>query len=256
MKKRVLSLAPGATEIVCALGCRDLLVGRSPECDFPPEVETLPECGKSDAGVMRSLRPDILLTESPPPADPPPNAKVIVLETIHIADLWKDILAVANAVGAMEESRETLSTLKNRVVDVLQKTCAFTRRPNVVCVDSVEPLTAAGNWIPELVDFAGGVSMFGAAGRPSAPVDWAELTAKKPDVVVVMPGGLGLERGRLEAEALVEHSVNTKKIFIADGRQYFNRPGPRLVESLEALAEMLWPKLFSFGHEGKIWRKL
>jgi iron complex transport system substrate-binding protein len=305
MKKRVVSLVPSCTEIVCALGRREQLVGRSHECDFPPDVLSLPICSSArissvassaainlevkslaesgaalyeiDAPQLAALRPEIILTQAQcgvcavSRADvekavaqisgAPP--KIICAGAIRFADLWKDILAVAEALDAMDEGRELLANLKNRVVDVLQKTCALPRRPAVACLEWLDPLMAAGNWMPELVDFAGGLNLFGAAGQHSPWLTWAELKTKNPEVILLMPCGFSLERTRQEAAALRSHpawpalrAVKSKNVFVTDGSQFFNRPGPRLVDSLEILAEILWPKLFPSAHQGKAWARL
>ncbi len=301
MKPRVVSLVPSCTEIVCALGCRDQLVGRSHACDFPENVLSLPVCSSTrlaatvssaaindqvksaaaplyeiNAAQLAALRPDLILTQSqcdvcaPSPADiekaisqivPPP--RIIATNPAHLADLWKDIAIVAEALGAATQGRELLSVLKNRVVDVLQKTCGLTRRPTVACLEWLEPLMAAGNWMPELVDFAGGTNVFGVAGQHSPWLAWPDLAAKNPDVIILMPCGFSLERTRLEALALADHpewrklrAVKSHQVYSTDGSAYFNRPGPRLVESLEILSEILWPALFSYGHQNKAWQAL
>ena len=124
---------------------------------------------------------------------------------------------------------------------------------------------AAGNWIPELVGCAGGTNVLGTAGRHSGYLDMAELTAADPDVIAIMPCGFDIERTRREMSPLVSHAawlpltaVKTGRVAITDGNQYFNRPGPRVVESAEILAELLHPDRCDFGHgkEGwSLWRE-
>jgi iron complex transport system substrate-binding protein len=107
---------------------------------------------------------------------------------------------------------------------------------------------------------AGGEDLFGVAGKPSPCLEWDQIVSADPDVILVHPCGFDMAR-TLEEMPLLEHrsgwrelkAVLRGRIFVADGNQYFNRPGPRLVESLEILAEVLHPDLFSFGHEGKGW---
>ena len=304
-KKRVISLLPSCTEIVCALGCADQLVGRSHECDFPPEIKSLPICSSAkinsqnssaeidrevksrlrdalslyeiDLGKLKKLRPDIILTQSQCEVcavsetdlqKAVANAlnfkpEIISLSPKKIADLWSDIQTVANALGAGQRGRELLSKLKNRVVDILEKTCTMKRRPTVACIEWIEPLMAASNWIPELVEFAGGKNLFGEAGKHSPWLDWKTLVESDPEIIVFMPCGFDLARTRSELKSLAPkpeweklRAVRTENIFLTDGSQFFNRPGPRLVESLEILAEIFHPGIFSFGHEGKGWGKL
>ena len=123
-------------------------------------------------------------------------------------------------------------------------------------------MMAGGNWIPELVEMAGGIELFGKAGEHSPWLEWDNLAAADPDVIVILPCGFGIERARQEMPALTSRpgwkslrAVRNGQVYLTDGNQYFNRPGPRLVESLEILAEILHPEAFRFGHEGRGWLK-
>jgi iron complex transport system substrate-binding protein len=149
------------------------------------------------------------------------------------------------------------------VVDVILKTCMLKKKPSVACLEWLDPLMAAGNWLPEMVELSGGHEVLGVSGRHSDWLDWQKLIAADPEIIVLMPCGFGLERTRLEAAALAGkpgwrklRAVKSNHVFITDGHQYFNRPGPRIVESIEILAEILQPKLFSFGHEKRGWARL
>ncbi len=122
---------------------------------------------------------------------------------------------------------------------------------------------AAGNWMPELVEMAGGVNLFGSAGKHSPWMTWEQLQQKDPEVIVVLPCGFDIRRSREEMPALTERpawanlrAVRGRRVCLTDGNQFFNRPGPRLAESLEILAEVLHPAVFHFGHEGTGWQYL
>ena len=158
--------------------------------------------------------------------------------------------------------KELLRTLKNRVVNIIEKTCVMKKRPAVVCVEWIEPLMAAGNWVPEVVDLAGGGNIAGEAGKHSPWMDWETLRKLNPEIIVVMPCGFDLARTRAEMGALIKQpgweklrAVKSRRVYLTDGNQYFNRPGPRIVESLEILAEITHPDVFDFGHGGKGWEK-
>lgn len=119
---------------------------------------------------------------------------------------------------------------------------------------------AAGNWMPELVKLAGGINLFGEAGKHSPWMTIDNLVEAQPDVVIVTPCGFDNERTLSEMPLLMQNpqftrlkAVQNKRLYVADGNQYFNRPGPRLLESLEILAEIFYPQLFQFGHEGQAW---
>jgi len=121
---------------------------------------------------------------------------------------------------------------------------------------------AAGNWIPEFISMLGGKNIFGEAGVHSLTITWEQLKEKDPDIIVAMPCGWDLKRNEKEISTLTSHpgwenlkAVGSRRVYLTDGHQYFNRPGPRLVESLEILAEIMYPDLFSFGHEGLGWKK-
>ena len=304
---RIVSLLPGGTEIVCALGCAERLKGRSHQCDFPPEIRALPVCTSPrppgivdsteiegtvksappralsvfeiDLEKLRQLRPDIILTqvrcdvcavnladlEGAPARGVAPGLrpKIISLSPARLPDLWQDIQTVAAALGAEKQARVLLTSLKERVVDVMQRTCLLKRRPAVACLDWLDPLTACGHWIPEMVDFAGGRNLFGQAGQPSTSLEWETLRQGDPDLIVLMPCGLDLEQTRSQAAALAAkpewktvRAVRSGQVFLVDGNSYFNRPGPRLVDSLEILTQIIQPVLFPAPGGGKGWEKL
>jgi iron complex transport system substrate-binding protein len=119
---------------------------------------------------------------------------------------------------------------------------------------------AAGNWVPELVDLAGGKNLFGKPGLHSPWMNWQELADSDPDVIVSMPCGFDLARTREEMYWLTGRpewnklrAVRSGTVYLADGNQYLNRPGPRIVESLEILAEILHPDLFPPRLQGIAW---
>ena len=137
-------------------------------------------------------------------------------------------------------------------------------RPRVVTLEWLSPLMTAGNWMPELVRMAGGDDVFGEPGRHSAWLDWEQVRRADPDVLIAFPCGFSLERVEKEASAILPSlpgwrdlaAVRTGRVYLAEANQYFNRPGPRLAETLEILAEMLHPGVFAFGHAGSAWRRL
>jgi len=121
---------------------------------------------------------------------------------------------------------------------------------------------AAGNWVPELVEMANAVNLFGSAGRHSPWMTWEELAESDPDVIVITPCGFDLNRTRQEMYWLTDRpdwsklrAVASGQVYLADGNQYMNRPGPRIVESLEILAEILHPDFFPPHLEGTAWQR-
>jgi iron complex transport system substrate-binding protein len=189
------------------------------------------------------------------------SAQIISLQPAVLEDVWADLKRVAQAVGV--EGEAVIAALQDRVAMCQQKAQALPHRPRVACIEWTEPLMTAGNWVPELVALAGGENLFGTVGQHSPWMQWDELVQANPDVLVVMPCGFDLEKTREAAIAdLTQHphwrtlkAVQQGQVYLTDGNQYFNRPGPRLVDSLEILAEIFHPEL-DYGYEGRGWVRL
>ena len=226
---------------------------------------------------LRELQPDLILTQaqcevcavSLPEVEQAVGEwtgrrpRLISLSPQRLVDLWENIREIAEALGSVESGRELLQQLKGRVADVIVKTVPMKRRPSVGCLEWFDPLMAAGNWVPELVELAGGLNLFGEAGKHSPWLNWEAVQEHDPEVLVLMPCGFDLARTRVEAALLARlpdweklRAVKSGRIFVVDGNQFFNRPGPRLVDSLEMLAEIFHPDEFNFGHRGKGWERL
>ena len=186
--------------------------------------------------------------------------QIIALEPNALEDVWGDIHRVAAALGTPQRGDALVSDLRRRMEAIQNRSRSIVNRPAVACVEWIEPLMAAGNWMPELVEMAGGRNLFGQAGKHSPWMTWDELVASNPEVLFVSPCGFEIQRTLEELHWLRERpewdqlsAVQSSRVFIADGNQYFHRPGPRLAESLEILAEMLHPQAFHFGYEGAGW---
>ena len=168
---------------------------------------------------------------------------VLSLEPNALEDVWRDVASVADALGVRERGDALLDELRKRLDVIAERAKETGRRPRVACIEWYDPLMAAGNWVPELVEIAGGEDVLGVAGEHSAWLEWAALEEAKPEAVVLMPCGFDIARSRRELAALTGRAEWTRleavqqgEVFITDGNQFFNRPGPRLVESAEILA--------------------
>ncbi|MCA9116989.1 MAG: cobalamin-binding protein [Planctomycetaceae bacterium] len=305
MSPRIVSLIPSATEIAAALGFADQLVGRSHECDFPPQVSRLPACssarldinassGEIDrrvkdvlrnavsvydvhTDVLEQLAPDFILTQTQCElcavslkdvqqavcelysSEP----EIVALEPMCLADVWDDILRVATALDCRTRGEQLVQQLQQRLDQLKQQTEHLPDRPTLCCIEWTDPLMAAGNWIPELVELAGGRNLFGTAGEHSSWLDWPAIQQADPDVIAIMPCGFDLPRSRREMAPVISlpgwadlRAVREQRVFVTDGNQYFNRPGPRLVESAEILSQVLHPDLFAPEHHGTGWQRL
>jgi iron complex transport system substrate-binding protein len=185
---------------------------------------------------------------------------IVSLEPNSLGDVWADIMRVGESLGAAGRAEQLVDELQGRMDDIVQRTHWVDSNPSVAYVEWIEPLMAGGNWMPDLISMAGGVNLFGEAGKHSPWMTWDELVAKDPDIIFTSPCGFDIQRSLEEMHILSDKpewknlkSVNQGRVFVADGNQYFNRPGPRLTESLEILAEVIHPNLFHFGHEGSGW---
>ncbi len=188
---------------------------------------------------------------------------VVSLDPKTLGDVWDDIDRVASVLGAADRARALRESLSQRIGSVRSRTELLPSPPNVACVEWIDPLMAAGNWMPELVALAGGRSLFGEAGAHSPWLDWEALRASDPDVIVVLPCGFDLARTRAELPPLLAQpgwsdlrAVRSGRVFLVDGNRYMNRPGPRLVDSVEILAEILHPDQFPASHRGDGWERL
>jgi iron complex transport system substrate-binding protein len=230
-----------------------------------------------DAEMLRALRPSVIVTQTQCEVCAVSLAdvqqalgtwlgetpQIVSLAPNGLADVWTSVEQVARALAVGERASELIGRLKRRMAAIAEKSRGLTTRPTVACIEWIEPLMAAGNWMPELVEMAGGVNLFGTAGKHAPWMTWTDLRARDPDVIVVLPCGFDVERSRRDMTVLSRQSdwprlsaVRNRRIYLADGNQYFNRPGPRLAESLEILAEVLHPETFHFGHEGRGWQFL
>ncbi|GAA6621779.1 cobalamin-binding protein [Scytonema sp. NUACC26] len=303
---RIVSLIPGGTEILAVLGLTDAIVGRSHECDYPPEIKHRPACtlarintnassneihGKVNnllqsalsiyqikIDLLEKLQPTHIVTqdqcdvcavslkdvEEAVASLTKITPKIVSLQPNVLQDVWTDIERVGHVFGI--DSRLILENLEARVKIVEQKTQGLSKTehlPTVACIEWTDPLMVAANWIPELVTLAGGQSLFSVAGQPSPPLTWDTLISNNPDIIIFMPCGFDLHRTRQEAQLVCKHpeweqlhAVQSGRVYITDGNAYFNRPGPRLVDSLEILAEILHPEIFQYGYKGQAWELL
>lgn len=302
---RIVSLLPSATEIVCALGFGDHLVGRSHECDHPDRVTTLPACTESkvpvdgashaiderirailaeglsvyrvDPDVLVELAPDVVVTQShcevcavseeevvrivrEVVGD---HVEVVSLEPQRLRDVLSDIRRVAEVLGDPMAGSKLAGTVGGRLQAVRDAVADVVDRPRVAMVEWIAPLMGAGNWIPELVRIAGGDPVLGVAGEHSGVLEPDALVEADPDVVVLAPCGFTVERTLDERDAIASlpgwgrlRAVAAGEVYVADGHAYLNRPGPRIADSAEILAEIVHPDRFSPRHRGTAWRPL
>lgn len=307
---RVLPLIASATELVCALGYRRHLVGRSHECDYPPDVQSLPQATMPrfdtaassraiDAQVkalvsgpsaldalgvyavlpeaLRAMQPTHIITQTQcevcavTPRDVEAaiaqvsgcEPRIVSVQPNTLADIWDDFRRVASALGAAAAGTRLVDSLRNRMDAVASVARNVPSPPTVAVIEWVDPLMASGNWVPELIAMAGGRCVLGRPGQHSPWLSFDELRSVDPDAILICPCGFGIERTLQDAPILQAQpgwtslrAVRAGRVFVADGNAFFHRPGPRLAETLEILAEILHPGRFEFGHRNSAWRPL
>ena len=284
---RVVSLLPSASEIVCALGLHDNLVGVSHECDFPHDLTELPGLTSAkvrtdsasmtihgdiedllrkglsvyevDAVRLAGLAPDVIVTQtqcevcavSAGELDRAladwvgSRPKIVSLGAVTLEGVWDDIRAVGRAVGRERKAADVVAVLQDRVRGLAREAAGTGQRPRMAVIEWLDPLMSGGNWMPELVALAGCESVLAQAGEHSGWITMDQLKRADPDVILVIPCGFTIEKSRNELVVIAEdaewrdlRAVKGGEVFLADGSQYFNRPGPRLVESLEILCDI------------------
>lgn len=312
MIMRIVSLLASATEMVAALGCLDQLVGRSHECDYPPEVQSLPVVSRVQINVdtssaeidaqvkqlarektrpadpalkalsiyaidvqqLEALRPDVIFTQTQCEVCAVSERdvmqavaqltglqpRIVSLAPYRLSDVWQDVLRVGQTLNRSEKAEMLISAYKKRLEHLKHIVAQSEMKPRVTVLEWLDPLMAAGNWTPELVDYAGGENVFGEVGTHSPWLSWEELHAADPDVLVLSPCGFTLERTLKDVSILQQHplwpslqAVQNGQVYAIDGNQYLNRSGPRLVESAELLARTIWNTPIEIAVDEQAW---
>jgi iron complex transport system substrate-binding protein len=227
-----------------------------------------------DVDRLRELQPDLILTQTQcavcavTPRDledalcawTGARPAMLSLEPNNLADVWKDIRRVGEALRATERADALIDSFGQRLIHLRDRANGASSRPTVAAIEWLGPLMAGGNWMPELIEMAGGRSLFARAGEHSNWLDWESLIEADPEVILLVPCGFKIPQTIRDLNLLTENpgwanlrAVRERQVFLIDGHHFFNRPGPRLVESAEIVAEILHPDLFSVGHRGTGW---
>lgn len=188
------------------------------------------------------------------------DCRIVALNPGSLEGVFDDIRRTASALNDVKAGDALVTRMRNSMQAIAAEAATAADKPRVATIEWLAPLMAAGNWAPELVALAGGIDVLGEAGKHSDWLRWEQLVAADPDLIVVFPCGFGLREIHRDLHLLTERrewrtlrAVREGNVFLIDGNQYLNRPGPRLVESLEIFGEIFHPDRFAFGHEGKAW---
>lgn len=275
---RILSLLPAATDIVAELGRLADLVGRTHECDWPAEVVRVPVVTASglpadlssreisaaarhegssiyalDTALLTALAPDLILTQdlcevcavsyekvtdAVRVLDVGP--RVLSLEPHTLTEVLDTVRTVGDALAVPDVAAVRLASLRQRLAEVGRRV-AGRARPRVAAIEWLDPLWPAGHWVPEQIDLAGGLPLLAEPGQHTTPIDWEQLVASRPDVVLLMPCGFPPHRTLSELDLLTSLPGwnDLPSVWVLDGPAYFNRPGPRVVRGVEVLAHVL-----------------
>jgi iron complex transport system substrate-binding protein len=291
---RLVSLLPSATEIVYALGLGDELVGVTFECDEPPYArseKTIVVGGRDTRGMtpgeidsyvraqlaagadlytlharaLADLAPDLILTQDlcrvcALPSDQVEDAleylgchaDVLSLDPHSLSEVLDTISAVGERAGVPERADRLLSELNARLVSIV-KNVAGRPRPKVAVVEWVDPPFTAGHWIPDLIRTAGGQPVAARSGERSVRTSWDAIAAAAPDLVIVAPCGYHLDGAAEQAQA-VALATPEVPVWAIDADGIVVRPGPRLVDGVEAIAWILHPEAVPAPPPGAVYR--
>jgi iron complex transport system substrate-binding protein len=282
---RIVSLVPSATEMLFAIGAGEEVVAVTHECDFPPEALDLPkitrdvlvpgldareidtavreltEQGRAiyelDEQLLERLQPDLIVTQElcavcavsaddvrAVAARMDPEPEVLSLDPSTLGEVLGDLRTLAQKTDHSDEAAGVVRDAADRI-DRVRVAVKDARRPRVVALEWLDPVFVAGHWVPQLIEYAGGVDPLGFSGEKSEVVSWEHVKAAEPEVVVVMPCGYDAERAQEEAYDYGDEleELGARRVVAVDAAALFSRPSHRLVDGLEVLAHVLHPDL-------------
>ena len=293
---RIASLVPSSTEMLFALGLGADVVGVTHECDFPPEAASLPhltcsvipdglsaaeidravrertEAGEAiyemDVDVLADLAPDLIVTQAVCEVCAvsyddvravaqrlSSEPEVLSLDPTTIGEVLADVPRLAKAAGDPEAGERLVAEAAERL-DAVAEAVEGAPAPTVAALEWLDPVFVGGHWVPQMIELAGGVDVLGLPGEKSRTVEWAEVEAARPELVVTMPCGYDTERAAQETELFAERLTGLgARVVAVDAAAYFSRPGPRLVDGVELLAHLMHPTLVAAPPADR-WREL
>jgi len=302
---QIVSFLPSATEIACALGLSEQLVGITHECDYPPEIMGKPVVVRSalpieqmnqreidkavtermraghslyevDEELLQELAPDLILTQdlcqvcAPSGSEVsqalnllPKKPQIVWLTPMSIEEIFANVGELGEVTGRAKEAAELVATGRARLEQVAAMTRNLSYRPRVFCMEWLDPVYCGGHWVPEMVRIAGGVDALSIERGDSVRIPWNEVLEWAPEVLIITPCGLNLEKTIGQASQLPTYpgwsslpAVVGGRVFAVDANSYFARPGPRVVDGTELLAHLIHPQLFSWNGPATAYQRL
>lgn len=178
------------------------------------------------------------------------HVNVLSLNPHTLTDVRKDIVKVAEVLECRSDAERVIAKLDAKANRIHSLTKGQ-KKSHVLCVEWLNPIMNAGHWIPEILEYAGGIDNLAVRGKPSTYLDWARVLDYDPEVVVLMPCGFTTQRTLQEAPCFLTmpharklSAVRNGRVYATDGNDYFSRSGPRLFDAIEILAHLLHPQLF------------
>lgn len=291
MENRIVSFLPSATEILYELGVGDQVLAVTHECNYPSEAKTKPKvihsvfdpekmtsqeidkkvvdlmkAGKDiyvlDEQVLKNANPNLIVAQGICEVCSPftkeinkavsilkVKPEVLILDPRSLGDILDNIIEIGKKVGKLNESQSFVHDLRARIKIIQHRQKIV--RPQVLCIEWLDPLFTAGHWVPQMVELAGGINGISATGDQSRRMDLDEIVKFDPDIIVLMPCGFDVNRTMQEYEKLADKekwrslkAVKQGQVYAVNANEYFSKPGPRTVIGLEILAKIINPDTF------------
>lgn len=304
---RVVSLLPGTTETIYALGVEGELVGRSHHCDYPEEAKQLPvitiketvphalngiDINSStevlqhtlstfyqvDVPKLVQLQPDIIFTQLRRNEAVDNwediqqlaydtlglvDTRVISLDPTSVQDVMADIRTIASTLDLPHHGDRLVDKLQRHIVMIAQRAKMIKHKPGVVMIGNIDPLMTIGNWLPSMIHMAGAETLFGVTGQDATYLEIGDIGVADPDILVISCQGCDLSLAKQQFTPFLNipeikelRAVKEEQVFVVNDWEHFSRPGPRIGQAIEILAEIFHPRSFGFGHEGEDWIRL
>lgn len=227
-----------------------------------------------DSALLKEARPDVVLTQDHCEVCAvsmselqksvrgllDDDTAIVSVSPSNLEGVLQSFRTVADALGVSEKGGQLAEDVTNRLHTLRDKTTPIQNKPSVVAIEWIDPLMTAGNWMPELIDAAGGQSQLADAGTHSPVLEWDRIADTNPDILLIVPCGYTINRTQKEMGTLTSQlgwetlsAVQNNQVYLLDGHHYFNRPGPRLADSAEILAEIFYPDIFPPHRQSSGW---
>ena len=229
-----------------------------------------------DETMIREISPDLIVTQDlcqvcAPSGNEvsqllrllPTKPQILWLTPKSIEQIFENVRDLGAATDLLQKAEVLIAAGRARLEKIAALTRNASSRPRVFCMEWIDPVYCCGHWVPEMVEIAGGVDKFGRKGTDSVRLLWDDVHQWRPEVMVVMPCGFGLEKAVDQARQLLTYpgwvdipAVRENRVYVVDANSYFARPGPRIVEGTELLAHLLHPALFGWNGPPSAFRML